>query len=102
LIHSSAHDSYFSTVDISKPPIFDDPSPHELETPPFIEALETKLMVMSGSCSLEASPTSNQKSIESPQAPHDSIVYTKNQSISQILHRPSKSHDTIDHALEKS
>jgi len=32
LIHSIEHDSEFSTVDLSKPSIFDDPSSDELET----------------------------------------------------------------------
>lgn len=37
--HSSDHDSNSPTVDLSKPPVFDDPSSDEVETPQVIEAL---------------------------------------------------------------
>jgi len=51
------------------------PPSNELETPQVIEALEPKLMVMSGSRSLEFSSTSDKKCVESLQAPHRSIVH---------------------------
>ena len=100
-IHSFEQNSDLSTVDLSKPPIFDDPSSDELETPQAIEALKPKLMVMSGSRSLDVSSTSNQKYVELFQDPYHSIFYSKNQSISQFLHPPTESCDPIAQGLEE-
>lgn len=53
------------------------------------------MMVMLGSHSLEVSSTSNQKCVESFEAPHHSIRYIENQFVLQFLHTPSVSHDPI-------
>lgn len=63
-IPSSDHDSNMPTVDLSKPPVFDDPSSDELETPQVVKELQPDLMAMSGSRSLEVSSTSNKKYFE--------------------------------------
>lgn len=71
-------------------------------TPQALEALQLDLMVMSGSHCLEVSSTTDQKSIETPQAPHHSLVHIENQFDLHILHPPPETHDPIAHALEES
>lgn len=83
-LDSFLHDLDFSTVDLSKPPVFDDPSFGELEHPQAIMALQPKLMVMSSSHILEVSSTFDQKCVESLQAPHHSVTYIENQSVLQF------------------
>lgn len=57
-IDSFDFDSHFSTVNVSKPLVIDDPSSGELEFPQVLDALSPELMVTSGSHSLEISSTS--------------------------------------------
>lgn len=100
--HSFDHDSDSPIIDLSKPPIFDDPSSDEVETPQAIEALQLKLMVMSSSHNLEGNSSSDKKYLDYPQYPHHSLVHIENQSNSLFSHPPPESHDTISHELEES
>lgn len=83
--HDILNDSFdcdpnFSTVDISKPLIFDDSFSDELKLPQVVKAFQPRLMVMSGSCGLDINSTSNQKYVESFQAPHHSLIHLEIQS----------------------
>ena len=57
--HSFGQDSDSPIDDLSMPPVFDDPCFDEVETPQDVEALQPKLIIISGSHSLEASSTYN-------------------------------------------
>lgn len=98
--HSCDHDFNSPLIDISNPPIFDDPYSDEVENPQDFKALQTEMIVISCSHRLEANPTSNQKYVESPYAPHQSPIHIENQSNSHFLHPPPETHDPIAHALE--
>lgn len=71
------HDHESITIDLSKPPVYDDLFDDEVETPKTIKALQPKLMVMSGPRSLWVSLTSDQEIVQSPKAPHHSSVWIK-------------------------
>jgi len=58
-IDSFDHDYDFSIAELSKPPIFDDPSYGELELLQAIEAFQPELIVMLVSRSLEINSTSD-------------------------------------------
>lgn len=60
------HDIDSLDVDLSKPPVFDVVPDDEVGTPQVVEALQPKLMVMSGAQRLEVSSTLNQNFIEPP------------------------------------
>ena len=68
------HDHESVAADLSKPPVYDDLPDDEVETPKIVEALQPKLMVMSGPHSLGVSLTSDHETIQSPKAPHHSSV----------------------------
>lgn len=58
-IESFDHDFDSSTIDISKSSALNDPYFDELKPPQVVEALQTRMMVMSSFCSLELGSTSN-------------------------------------------
>lgn len=101
-INSFDHDVDSLTVNISKLLVFEDIYSYKVETPQAIEALQPKLMVMSAPRGPKVSYISNKKSIESPQAPHRSLVHIENQLDPHILHPPPESHDPIAQALKES
>lgn len=68
------HDHDSTTVDFSKPPVYDDISNDEVETPKTVEALQPELMVMSSPRSLGVGFNSDQEIFRLPKAPHHSSV----------------------------
>ena len=86
------HDNESITVDLSKPPVYDDLSNDEVETHKVVEALQPEMMVMSSPRCPEVGFTSDQEIVQSPKAPHHSYVCIEDQ---------SHTHDTITHALEE-
>jgi len=74
----------------------------EVENAQVVDTLQTELVVMLGSCSPKVSSASDQETVESPQAPHHSLVHIENQSDLQISHPTLESHNPITHALEES
>jgi len=71
-----------------KPLVYDELLDDEVETPKTVEPLRPKLMVMLGPLSLGVSLTSNQKTVQSPKAPHHSSICIEDPSIciGGILH----------------
>lgn len=74
------HDHDSITVDLSKPPVYDDLPDDEVETPKTVETLQLKLMVMSSPHSIEVSLTSDHEIIQSLEAPHRSSICTEDPS----------------------
>ena len=95
------HDHDSIAVDLSKPPVYDNLSDDEVETPKTVKALQPELMVMSGPHCPEVGFTSNQEIVQSPKAPHHSSACSKYQSHTQIMLPPLELHDPIAHALEE-
>ena len=62
--HSFDHDYDSLNVDVSKHVVFDDLLADEVETPQVVEELQPELMVISGSCSLQVSSTSDHRTIQ--------------------------------------
>jgi len=89
-------------INLSKPPVYDDLSVDEVETPQPVEAFQPKLMVMSDPHYLEVGFTSDQEIFEKPKPPHHSSVCIEDQSNTHISLPPLEPHDPITHALEES
>ena len=87
------HDGDSIIVNFSKSPVYDDLSVDEAEIPQAVEALHTKLMVMSRPCYPEVGFTFDQEIVEMPKAPHQSSVCIEDQSHTQIMLPPLKLHD---------
>jgi len=96
------HDDDSFIVYLSKTHVFDDLAVDEVETLQVVEALQPELMVMSSLRCVEVDSTLDQKSNETPKAPHHSPIYIEDQSSLEIPHPPPESHDPIAHALEES
>lgn len=96
------HDVDLLDVNLSKPLVFDYIYVDEVETPQTVEAHQPALVVMLGPCCPEVNSTSDQKSIEIPEAPHHSPMCIEDQSSSHISFLPPKSRDPVAHALEDS
>jgi len=101
-IDTSIHDFDLSMVDPSKPLVFVDLPSDVLELPQVVEALQLKMMVMLGFCSLEADSNSNKTNDAYFKAPHRSSAQIENQSVSQFSHPPYILHNPIAQSLKES
>lgn len=101
-IDSSNHDFVFSVVDFYKPPPFYHLHSDVLELLQVVEDIQPELMVMSGSCSLEASSSPNQNSVVSFKAPDHSSAQIENQFVTLFSHPPYVLHNLVTQSLEDS
>ena len=64
--HSFDHGSDSSTIDLSKPPVFDDPSFNEVETPQVVQAIQLEMMVIQVLIALRLVPLPNRNLLNLP------------------------------------
>ena len=88
-------------IDLSKPPVYDDLSDDEVETPKIVEALQPEMISMSSPHSLGVSLTFDHETVQSPKAPHRSFICIEDPSHLHITLPPIK-HNPIAHVLEDS
>ena len=100
--YSYDHDVDSTIVNLSRTMVYDDLSVDEVETPQTVEALQPKLMVMSGPHFLEVGFMFDKEIVETIEAPHHSLLCIYDQSNTQISLPPLELHDPIAHALEES